>query len=92
MKVKYVWVELRNRGVPRHPFHVVASSPWPLCVGFYMLGFIGGLASWLHGYDMDLVCYSALGVGMTIIHWWRDIVVERTYQGMHTKAVQSNYY
>lgn len=61
-------------------------------MGFYILGFIGGLASWLHGHAMDLVCYSTLGVALTMIHWWRDIVVERTYQGMHTKAVQRNYY
>lgn len=92
VKVEYVWVDLRNRGVPRHPFHVVASRPWPLCVGFYILGFIGGLASWLHGHAIDLVCFRTLGVVLTMMHWWRDIVVERTYQGMHTKAVQSNYY
>lgn len=27
VKVEYIWVDLRNKGVPRHPFHVVASSP-----------------------------------------------------------------
>jgi len=30
---------------PRHPFHIVTLSPWPLTIGGFTLGIAGGLAS-----------------------------------------------
>lgn len=77
---------------PRHPFHIVTLSPWPLAIGFFTLGIIGGLASWLHGHRLDLRLWSTLGLVASTKIWWRDIVTEGTYQGFHTKKVARGFY
>lgn len=77
---------------PRHPFHIVTLSPWPIAVGGFTLGLAGGLASWLHGHSIDLISLRTLGVVLTSKLWWRDIVIEGTYQGFHTKKVASSFY
>lgn len=77
---------------PRHPFHIVTLRPWPLAIGAFTLGIAGGLASWLHGHSIDLITWRTLGVTIATKIWWRDIVVEGTYQGFHTKKVAISFY
>ena len=77
---------------PRHPFHIVTLRPWPMVVGGFTLGMAGGLASWLHGHRIDLMSISTLGVTLTAKIWWRDMVIEGTYQGFHTKKVARSFY
>lgn len=77
---------------PRHPFHIVTLRPWPMAIGGFTLGLAGGTASWLHGHSIDLITLSLLGVTLTRKIWWRDIVIEGTYQGFHTKIVVSSFY
>jgi len=77
---------------PRHPFHIVTLSPWPLTIGAFTLGLAGGTASWLNGHRIDLIAWRTLGVTVATKIWWRDIVIEGTYQGFHTKQVVRNFY
>jgi cytochrome c oxidase subunit 3 len=77
---------------PRHPFHIVTLSPWPLSIGGFTLGIAGGLASWLHGHSIDLIMLRTLGLTIAAKNWWRDIVIEGTYQGFHTKKVTRGFY
>ena len=36
---------------------------------------------------MDLLILRFVAVVLTIIQWWRDVVREGTYQGLHTRVV-----
>jgi len=75
----------------RHGFHLVDPSPWPLLGAFgALMATFGGVLT-MHGYNGGKALFY-LGI-FTIIYtmyvWWRDIVREGTYEGQHTKAVQS---
>jgi len=73
-----------------HPFHLVNSSPWPFCLSLAIFIFLYGFVMYLHlwlsgGY---LLTYGLLLVIIFVSCWWRDIIVESTYEGQHTKDVQ----
>jgi cytochrome c oxidase subunit 3 len=81
--------------VRKHPYHLVDPSPWPiigavaagtLAVGgvLYMHGisFFGIMPGWM------LIPIGALLVLAIMAVWWRDVVMEATYQGHHTPVVQ----
>nr|YP_005296378.1 cytochrome c oxidase subunit III [Cambaroides similis]AEV66752.1 cytochrome c oxidase subunit III [Cambaroides similis] len=72
-----------------HAYHLVDMSPWPLTgsVGAMML--TTGLIKWFHQFNTDLLCLSFIGIILTMIQWWRDVVREGTYQGIHTQVVMS---
>jgi cytochrome c oxidase subunit III len=79
----------------KHPYHLVDPSPWPL-VGAVAAGTLAiggvlymheapmplGLPSWI------LIPVGAALVLLTMFLWWRDVVMEATYQGHHTPVVQ----
>lgn len=73
-----------------HPYHVVESSPWPIASSFsafvFALGllmkFNGVLSSWI------VLTLGTLLVLSSAVFWWKDVVVEGTYQGKHTAKVK----
>src|SRR5215467_10183492 len=73
---------------PKHPYHLVAPSVWPL-VGAIAAGLIttGGVL-YMHGYGWTLLIIGVLGVLATMAVWWRDVIREATFQGYHTPVVQ----
>lgn len=75
----------------KHGFHLVDPSPWPLVGAFGALMATFGGVLYMHGYNGGRALFY-LGI-FTIIYtmyvWWRDIVREGTYEGQHTKSVQS---
>ena len=82
-------IEYKNN--QRHPFHLVDPSPWPIIAAVGALGFTLGGVLFFHNY---LFGFELLVVGLIIIlyvmsTWWRDIVREGTFEGRHTKNVQS---
>nr|AIY61664.1 cytochrome c oxidase subunit 3 [Glyptotermes sp. A TB-2014] len=70
-----------------HPFHLVEQSPWPLTGAIGALITMSGMISWFHQYNQELLMMGGLIMILTMIQWWRDIVREGTYQGLHTKMV-----
>ena len=42
---------------------------------------------WFHLFNNQLIFIGIIILVLTIIQWWRDIVREGTYQGLHTKFV-----
>nr|YP_010946705.1 cytochrome c oxidase subunit III [Panesthia guizhouensis]AVN68260.1 cytochrome c oxidase subunit 3 [Panesthia sp. Salganea]WGO57436.1 cytochrome c oxidase subunit III [Panesthia guizhouensis] len=70
-----------------HPFHLVDKSPWPLTGALGALITMTGLIKWFHLYNNQLIFIGILIMILTMIQWWRDIVREGTYQGLHTKFV-----
>lgn len=71
-----------------HPFHLVNPRPWPLTrsLGAFLL--TRGLIKWFHIYSIDLFLVGVLSIILSIIQWWRDIIREGTFQGLHTEKVQ----
>lgn len=74
----------------KHPYHLVDPSPWPLFASFAaFLTTVGGVM-YMHAYALGGTLLS-LGLLMTLYAmavWWRDVIREATYQGLHTQAVQ----
>src|ERR1700740_1682443 len=73
---------------PRHPYHLVDPSPWPI-VGAIAAGLLttGGVL-YMHGYGWTLLIIGILSVLAVMAMWWRDVIKEATFQGHHTPVVQ----
>nr|YP_009271253.1 cytochrome c oxidase subunit III [Faxonius punctimanus]ANW09551.1 cytochrome c oxidase subunit III [Faxonius punctimanus] len=72
-----------------HTYHLVDMSPWPLTGSISAMMLTTGLIKWFHQFSADLLYLSFVAVILTMIQWWRDVVREGTYQGLHTSAVMS---
>nr|WOR81153.1 cytochrome c oxidase subunit III [Micraspides sp.] len=70
-----------------HPYHLVDISPWPLTASTSALILTAGLIKWFHEFNYNLFFLGILSVILTMIQWWRDIMREGTFQGLHTKIV-----
>lgn len=74
----------------KHPYHLVDPSPWPLFASFAAFVATVGGVMYMHAYDGGGTVLS-LGISMILYSmfvWWRDVVRESTFQGIHTSAVQ----
>jgi heme/copper-type cytochrome/quinol oxidase subunit 3 len=88
----------------QHRWHLVNPSPWPFVVAFGVFQVLLSLILAMHG--VDFYYYSNvqseffvrwLDLAATICPllwavqcWLSDVVAEGTYEGQHTKAVQTN--
>src|SRR5260370_27054698 len=78
-----------SHGGPKHPYHLVDPSPWPLIgAGFAGLMF-GGAVIYMHGGPLWLVAPGFVGVVAIMAVWWRDGIREAGDEGHHTPGVQS---
>nr|QDI93666.1 cytochrome c oxidase subunit III [Phallospinophylus setosus] len=67
-----------------HPFHLVDFSPWPLTGSIGALTLVSGMVMWFHKLNINLFSLGIMILVMTMYQWWRDIVREGTFQGLHT--------
>ncbi|HWK46365.1 MAG TPA: cytochrome c oxidase subunit 3 [Stellaceae bacterium] len=73
---------------PKHQYHLVSPSPWPL-VSALSAGLMAvGAVLWMHGHGWELLLAGFLCVLACMALWWRDVINEGTYQGFHTPIVQ----
>ena len=73
---------------PKHPYHLVEPSPWPI-VGAIAAGLLtGGGVLYMHGHGWALLIIGLLAVLGVMAVWWRDVIREATFQGYHTPIVQ----
>lgn len=82
---------LKIRNNQKHSFHLVDPSPWPLIAAFSALMLTVGAAMFMHGYAGGSFLLQ-LGFCMILFMmfcWWRDIIREGTFEGQHTKSVQT---
>nr|YP_009230504.1 cytochrome c oxidase subunit III [Oedaleus infernalis]ALK03247.1 cytochrome c oxidase subunit III [Oedaleus infernalis] len=70
-----------------HPFHMVDYSPWPLIGAIGAMILTSGLTKWFHTFNMNLIIIGMTITILTMIQWWRDVIREGTFQGLHTKMV-----
>nr|YP_011004212.1 cytochrome c oxidase subunit III [Elthusa poutassouiensis]WPS93547.1 cytochrome c oxidase subunit III [Elthusa poutassouiensis] len=72
-----------------HPYHLVDLSPWPLTSIFSALFLTSSLVYWFQGLSPIFILLPLMSMILSMVQWWRDIVREGTYQGLHTKKVQT---
>nr|UPL65912.1 cytochrome c oxidase subunit III [Pilophorus typicus] len=70
-----------------HPFHLVDYSPWPLTGSIGAMTFTSGMVMWFHKSNSNMLTLGMLILLLTMYQWWRDIIRESTFQGMHTFKV-----
>jgi len=77
-----------GHAVPKHPYHLVDPSPWPI-LGAIAAGLLAtGGVLFMHGYGWWLMAIGFLAVLATMFVWWRDVIREATFEGFHTPVVQ----
>src|SRR5438270_11516255 len=66
-------------GGPKHPYHLVDPSPWPI-VGAIAAGLlaIGGVL-YMHGHGWALMAIGLICVLGTMAGWWRDVIRQATF-------------
>ncbi len=80
----------------QHDYHLVEPSPWPLVGSLSVFVLALGAIAWmrtgnggLFGMEGPWVFFvGLLGVLVTMIGWWRDVVHESVVERAHTPVVQ----
>lgn len=75
-----------------HPYHLVDPSPWPIFMSFAIFNLVIGLVAYMHRFDGSgfQLFLGILNILSILALWWRDVIRESTYEGMHTEPVQKN--
>nr|ATD12221.1 cytochrome c oxidase subunit III [Dryadomorpha sp. EMHAU-2015-Zz060407] len=73
-----------------HPFHLVDNSPWPISGSMGLMTMTSGSVLWLHYNEVWLMYMGVTITILTMIQWWRDVIRESTFQGLHTKKVETS--
>nr|DBA43499.1 TPA_asm: COX3 [Bombus convexus] len=66
------------------PFHMVTLSPWPIIVSFNLLNTMLSLILWMYMNNILSITFNISISSISILLWFRDIVRESTFQGMHS--------
>jgi cytochrome c oxidase subunit 3 len=76
---------------PPHFYHLVEPSPWPILTAFAAFTMFSAAGMYLHSIKMGgyLGLFGLFLVVTMLSFWWRDVIREGTYQGHHTKVVQT---
>ncbi|KAL1299026.1 hypothetical protein AAHE18_18G077400 [Arachis hypogaea] len=75
---------------PRHSYHLVDPSPWPISGSLGALATTVGGVMYMHSFQggATLLSLGLLFILYTMFVWWRDVLRESTLEGHHTKVVQ----
>ena len=79
----------------RHFFHMVTPSPWPFCTSINVFFIALAAVMYMHNY-INGGLYLILGFlnfFFILSLWFRDIIREATFEGMHTnkKLIVNSY-
>nr|UZT67443.1 cytochrome c oxidase subunit 3 [Melanips sp. ZJUH 20220003] len=70
-----------------HPYHLVSVSPWPMLTSMSaMIMLMGTIYMFNYKYYM-LMFLGLMSIILCSIQWWRDVIRESTFQGLHTKLI-----
>jgi len=74
-----------------HPYHLVTPSPWPILISIAAFVTAIGATMYMHAYSNGLLTLllGLFHVFLLMGLWWRDVIREATFEGMHTKRVQA---
>jgi len=73
----------------KHLYHMVTPSLWPFMGSLSALILTIGAVMYMHNYFYGklFLVLGLLSVISTMFFWWRDIILEATFGGYHTKCV-----
>lgn len=80
---------MSTAGVRKHPFHIIAPSPWPALgsLGAFVLAV--GAVQYFHGSPPWLMLAGVGLVLLTMLLWWRDVIRESRVDRAHTGPVRT---
>lgn len=70
-----------------HPFHLVDYSPWPYTLGWGAFSTTLGAVIYFHYSYIIFLIFGLLLISISMTVWFRDIIREATFQGIHTLKV-----
>nr|ALO64513.1 cytochrome c oxidase subunit III [Andrena cineraria] len=70
-----------------HPFHMVTMSPWPMLTSINIMNTLMGMITMMYSKTTSLMFMGMITLIMCLIQWWRDVIRESTFQGLHTFTV-----
>lgn len=70
--------------IKNHPFHLVTNRPWPLILSFNLINLLNRIIILFYFNNIIILLLSIPPTLLTLYQWWRDIIRERTFQGIHT--------
>src|SRR5438309_10898345 len=74
--------------VPKHPYHLVDPSPWPI-VGAIAAGLLAtGGVLFIHGHVVLLMLIGFIAVPAPVAVRWRHVTRAATLDGHHNAVVQ----
>jgi cytochrome c oxidase subunit 3 len=90
MKKKLYLPDSKSFSAEKHGFHLVRPSPWPFLTSVGLFQIIVYTLLLFHGFETSNFIFflSFLFLFIVIGMWFRDIVIESTFQGFHTSRVQ----
>lgn len=79
----------KSKSFKAHPFHLVDPSPWPFFTSIAALVLTLGIVLFFHSFKGGLlILFFGLFFLLTVMaFWWRDVVREATFRGLHTIKV-----
>jgi cytochrome c oxidase subunit 3 len=66
------------------PFHIVTISPWPIISSISIINFLLRIIIWIYINNLIIIIYNLIILTASMLIWFRDIVRERTFQGIHS--------
>nr|WRQ18243.1 cytochrome c oxidase subunit 3 [Multinervis sp.] len=70
-----------------HPFHMVDKSPWPLIGSIGIFSMALSLSLWFYKMNIEPLIFSFIIMITVMSQWWRDVIRESTFLGLHTNKV-----
>nr|AHX97839.1 cytochrome c oxidase subunit III [Afrocampsis griseosetosus] len=66
-----------------HCYHLVTLSPWPLLVSMSVMYLMLGVIFYFYKVSGGLLGLGVIIFILVLIQWWRDVIRESMYQGVH---------
>nr|ARX96684.1 cytochrome c oxidase subunit 3 [Ampulex compressa] len=75
-----------------HPYHLVTMSPWPLILSISLMNLMISILELFFYKNFMLLVFNMFLMLLCMFQWWRDVIRESTFQGMHTINVVKGIY
>ena len=73
---------------PKHPYHLVDPSPWPLVTALSTLLLAWGFITYMHDEKSLLFAMGGIAVLLSSLFWLRDVVKEAESGIYHHKVAK----
>lgn len=74
--------------ISNHFFHLVNFSPWPILIAFNLINIGSRIVIIILNKELTPAVISIILVLIIKFQWWRDVIREALYEGIHSKIVK----